>query len=215
MLDELYKAFRVVVTHEQASALFTEAKLTSRAWPQHMLYLMHLARVSDSSERLIVDNIVKYAAPHLNHMLMILFNSNRLDYIAHSQELIAWAQEVEDERRNAKKMGRDVVAAIGENHQCFNYGAVGHTQYDCPVTSREVSMLTHLAILRATIDVLLWPSAQFLRRKHFVHPVISDVNLAGSWTPGQAVIFLEMKLYFMMQCLVQMNLLCQTTQRCT
>ncbi|TDH70260.1 hypothetical protein CCR75_001632 [Bremia lactucae] len=92
---------------------------------------MHLARVSDSSERLIVDYIVKYAAPHLKHMLMIRFNPNRLDYIAHSQELIAWAQEVEDEQRNAKKMGRDVVAVIGENRQCFNCGAVGQTQYDC------------------------------------------------------------------------------------
>ncbi|TDH67935.1 hypothetical protein CCR75_008194 [Bremia lactucae] len=132
MLNEMYKAFRVVVTHEQASALFTEAKKTSRTSPQHLLYLMHLARVSDSSERLIVDNIVKYAAPHLKHMLMIRFNPNRLDYIAHSQELIAWAKEVEDERRNVTRMGRDVVAAIGETRQCFNCGAVGHTQYDCP-----------------------------------------------------------------------------------
>ncbi|TDH65851.1 hypothetical protein CCR75_003901 [Bremia lactucae] len=84
MLDEMYKAFRVVVTHEQASALFTEAENTSRTWQQHLLYLMHQARGSDSSERLIVDNIVNYAAPHLQHMLMIRFNPNRLDYIAHS-----------------------------------------------------------------------------------------------------------------------------------
>ena len=79
MLEEIFEAFRVVVKHEQASALFTESKVISRTWPQHLLYLMHLARVSDSSEQIIVDNIVKYAAPHLKHMLMIRFNPNRLD----------------------------------------------------------------------------------------------------------------------------------------
>ena len=65
-------------------------------------------------------------------MLTIRFNPNRLDYIAHSQELIAWPQEIEDDRRNAKKMGRDVVVAIGETRQYFNCGAVVHTQLDCP-----------------------------------------------------------------------------------
>ncbi|TDH70796.1 hypothetical protein CCR75_001146 [Bremia lactucae] len=207
MLDEMYKAFPVVVTHEQASALFTEAKITSRTWPQHLLYLMHLARVSDSSERLIVNNIVKYAAPHLKHMLMIRFNSNRFDYIAHSQELIAWAQEVEDERRNAKKMGRDVVAAIGETRQCFNCGAVSPSQYDCPA---DVTRSEHadtpsdtkgnnrrfaLAISPISQTQTLCASSNIRCQPCWVMDSWASRHLVGDET------------YFMMQCLVQMDLL--------
>ena len=87
MLDEIYEAFRVVVTHEQASTLFTESNVLSRTWPQHLLYLMHLPRVIDSSERLRIDKIVKYAVTHLKHLIMIRFNPNCLDYIARTQEL--------------------------------------------------------------------------------------------------------------------------------
>ena len=70
------------------------------------------------------------------------------------------------------------------------------------LTSREVDKPMHLVIPRATTDVLLLPSALLLRRKCFVQPVASDVDLARSWTPGRAVISLEIILYFMMQCLV-------------
>ena len=77
------------------------------------------------------------------------------------------------------------------------------------LTSREVDMPMHLVIPRAKTDVLLWPSALLLKHKLFVHLVISDVDLDGSWTPGRAVIWLEMILYFMMQCLEQIDLLCQ------
>lgn len=93
--------------------LFMEPKEPSRTWLQHLLYLMHLARVSESSECLIVDNIAKHAAPRLKPMLLIRFNPARVDYVAHAQELIALAQELEDDLKNAKKMGRDVLAAVG------------------------------------------------------------------------------------------------------
>ena len=58
MLDEMYKALRIVVAHEKAFALNTESKVQSRMWPLHLLYLMHMTPASGSSEQIIVDNIV-------------------------------------------------------------------------------------------------------------------------------------------------------------
>ena len=91
ILEEMYKIFKVTVSHEQASALFMEQKDVSRTWPQHLLYLTHLAWVSDSSERRIIDNIVIHAAPKSKHLMLIRIDPNRHDYAAQAQELIAWA----------------------------------------------------------------------------------------------------------------------------
>ena len=81
----MYKLFKVTVTHEQASALFMEQKDPSRTWPRHLLRLVHLARVSDSSKRRIIDNIVKHAAPKNKHMMLIRLDPNRHDYVSHAQ----------------------------------------------------------------------------------------------------------------------------------
>ena len=131
ILEEMYKIFKVTVTHEQASALFIEQKDPSRTWPQHLLYLVHLARVSDSSERRIIDNIVKHAAPKNKHMMLIRLDPNRHDYVAHAQ-LIAWAQELDDDQKKATHLGRDVVAAVGESRTIQSRGATGHTKRDQP-----------------------------------------------------------------------------------
>ena len=77
ILEEMYKIFKVTVSHEQASALFMEQKDVSRMWPQHLLYLTHLAWVNDSSERRIIDNIVKHAAPENKHIMLIRLDPNR------------------------------------------------------------------------------------------------------------------------------------------
>lgn len=52
--------------------------------------------------------------------------------MAHAQELIAWAQELEDDQKNSKKMGRDVLAAVGEHRKCHNCGVKGHLKSECP-----------------------------------------------------------------------------------
>ena len=70
-----------------------------------ILYLVHLSRVSDSSERRIIDNIVKHAAPKNKHMMMIRLDPNRHDYVTHAQELIAWAQELDDDQKKATHLG--------------------------------------------------------------------------------------------------------------
>ncbi|TDH65469.1 hypothetical protein CCR75_006138 [Bremia lactucae] len=133
----MYKIFKVTVTHEQASALFMEQKDPSRTWPQYVLYVAHLARVSESSEHRIIDNIIKHAAPKNKHMMLIRLDPNRFDYVAHAQELIAWGQELEDDRKKAKYLGRDVIAAVGELRKIEPRGATGHTKRDHP------NQLTH------------------------------------------------------------------------
>ena len=85
ILEEMYKIFKVTVTHEQASVLYMEQKDLFRTWPQQLLYLVHLARMSESSERRTIDNIVKHADPKNKHMILIRLDPNCHENVAHAQ----------------------------------------------------------------------------------------------------------------------------------
>ncbi|KAJ0392444.1 hypothetical protein ATCC90586_011206 [Pythium insidiosum] len=140
-LDQMYQAFKVTITHQQAAACFASEKDKSRSWNQHLLYLIALCRESGSHERLVVENIVKYAAPHMKIALMVRYQPHRTDYLTHAQELVAWAQEIEDDTKAANKMGRDTVNAVGEAttdaRKCFNCGNRGHIARLCPYPKKE------------------------------------------------------------------------------
>ena len=88
--------------------------------------------MSESTERKIIDNIVKHAAPKNKHMVLIRLDPNRHEYVAHAQELISWAQALDDDQKNAKYLGRDVVAEVGESRTIKSRGATGHTKRDQP-----------------------------------------------------------------------------------
>nr|CCA20947.1 conserved hypothetical protein [Albugo laibachii Nc14] len=129
-LDQLYQAFKVTITHQQAAALFASEKDKSRSWNQHLLYLIALCQESESHERLVVENIVKYAAPHLKIAMMVRYQPSCTDYLTHIQEIIAWAQEIENDGKVVKIMTKGIVSAVkhgkvqghyqGEDRKCFN-----------------------------------------------------------------------------------------------
>lgn len=70
-MDKLYQAFIVTITHQQAAALFLSEKDKSRLCNKHLLYLIALCQKSESHEQLVVENILKYAAPHLKIAMMV------------------------------------------------------------------------------------------------------------------------------------------------
>ena len=68
-----------------------------------------------TNEQLFVENIVKYAAPDLKIALMVRYNLHRQDYMQHSQELIAWAQELEDDAKKPRRSIRSYVNSVNES----------------------------------------------------------------------------------------------------
>lgn len=78
---------------------------------------------------------MKYAAPRLKLALLVRYNSQRQDYIQHAQELVAWAQEIDEEAQKPKKSGKFFANAVGENghkRACYACGNEGHIKKDCP-----------------------------------------------------------------------------------
>uniref|UniRef100_A0AAV1TSE8 Uncharacterized protein n=1 Tax=Peronospora matthiolae TaxID=2874970 RepID=A0AAV1TSE8_9STRA len=83
-LDQLDQTFKVKITHQQAAAMFASEKEKSRSWNQHLSYLIALCQESESHERLVVENIVKYTAPHLKIAMMVRYQPSRTDYLTHA-----------------------------------------------------------------------------------------------------------------------------------
>uniref|UniRef100_M4BE92 RxLR effector candidate protein n=1 Tax=Hyaloperonospora arabidopsidis (strain Emoy2) TaxID=559515 RepID=M4BE92_HYAAE len=120
--------------------MFASEMDTSRSWNQHHFYLIALCQERESHERLVVENIVKYAAPHLKIAMMVRYQPSRMHYLTHEQELIAWAQEIEDDGKVIKMM-KGIVSAVvhrkiqghyqGDDRKCFNYSKRGHLSRRC------------------------------------------------------------------------------------
>ncbi|CAI5746473.1 unnamed protein product [Peronospora destructor] len=99
LLEQLWLAFKVNISHHQAVHLYGEKKDSSRSWTEHLLYLTALMHSNGTSEKLVLESVVKYAAPHMKVAIMGRYDPGRSDYLHHAQELVAWAQEIEDDDR--------------------------------------------------------------------------------------------------------------------
>jgi hypothetical protein len=133
-LDQLWMAYKVNITHHQAVQLYGTRKESSRSWTEHFLYLTALMHASDTGPKLVLESVLKYAAPHLKFALLSRFNPARTDYLNHAQELVVWAQELEDDDKTGKTFGKDVVAAVVEKREqrtCYECGKRGHIVKDC------------------------------------------------------------------------------------
>ena len=85
----------------------------------------------ETSEKLVPESVVKYAAPYMKAAIMGRYDPSRTDYLHHAQELVAWAQEIEDDDRPMRSVAKGVVNAVGETRKCFTCGKPGHIAMVC------------------------------------------------------------------------------------
>ncbi|CAI5747548.1 unnamed protein product [Peronospora destructor] len=111
LLEQLWLAFKVNISHHQAVHLYGAKKDSSRSWTEHLLYLTALMHSSETSEKLVLESVVKYAAPRMKVAIMGRYDPGRADYLHHAQELVAWAQEIEDDDRPIRNHAKSVVNA--------------------------------------------------------------------------------------------------------
>lgn len=83
MLD----TFKTTITAAQAMKLFATKKDGKRSWPEHSLYLVAFSDAAGGAEQQVLNIIVRYASPDLSTILMAKYETHRVDYLVHAEEL--------------------------------------------------------------------------------------------------------------------------------
>ena len=89
--------------------LFTITKENKRSWPEHYLFLVAVSDAAGGAEQQVLYNIVRYASPELSTILMAKYDTHRMDYMVHAEELAHFAQAIEMEARPGHIFGKEVV----------------------------------------------------------------------------------------------------------
>uniref|UniRef100_A0AAV1VE91 CCHC-type domain-containing protein n=1 Tax=Peronospora matthiolae TaxID=2874970 RepID=A0AAV1VE91_9STRA len=137
VMQRMLDTFRTTITAAQAMKLFTTRKEGKRSWPEHYLYLVAVSDAAGGAEQQVLDNIVRYASPELSTILMAKYETHRVDYLVHAEELAHFAQAIEMEARPGRFFGKEVVSHVDEStprnetRTCYGCGKMGHVKADC------------------------------------------------------------------------------------
>nr|CCA28336.1 Mitochondrial Carrier (MC) Family putative [Albugo laibachii Nc14] len=124
-------SYRIVFSKQQTIKLFAERKEKGRSWSDHLLYLVALQEATKSGEELIMENIVKYAQPESQALIISQYNRFRTGYLAHAEEIVSFIQELEDETVGYEKNRNEVVNSLTDTRRCHTCGQVGHIARYC------------------------------------------------------------------------------------
>ncbi|ETO84786.1 hypothetical protein F444_01317, partial [Phytophthora nicotianae P1976] len=138
VMEKMLKAFKTNITPAQAMKLFTAPKESKRTWPEHYMYLVAVSEASGGGcDYLVLNNIVQYASTDLRTVLMAKVDSSRTDHLQQAEELAHFAQSWELEPAKHRNLGKEVVAAVGEEtRRCHECNKVGHLRAACPKRGR-------------------------------------------------------------------------------
>ncbi|KAG4238198.1 hypothetical protein PC116_g13757 [Phytophthora cactorum] len=141
-MEKMVEAFKTNLTPAQAMKLFTAPKDAKRTRPEHYMYLVAISEACEGgADYLVLNNVVQYASADLRIILMAKVDGARQDYLQQAEELAHFPQSWELEPARHRNLGREVVAAIGEEQKketrrCHVCNKVGHLRADCPERGR-------------------------------------------------------------------------------
>uniref|UniRef100_A0AAV1VGW9 CCHC-type domain-containing protein n=1 Tax=Peronospora matthiolae TaxID=2874970 RepID=A0AAV1VGW9_9STRA len=132
-MEQLLRTFKTSITASQAMKLIMAKKDARRTWAEHFLYMVAVSEARGGSDSLVLDNIVHHASPELVNVMRSKYETTRLDYLRHAEELAHFAQSIE---HGSSAVGREVVAAHVEGKPkgaitCYRWGRPGHIAANC------------------------------------------------------------------------------------
>lgn len=80
---------------------------------------------------------MKYAAPLMKIAILGRYKPSRTYYLHHAQELVVWAQEIEDDDKPIKNVSKGILNAVGDARECFTCDKPNHIAREC--RSRSLS----------------------------------------------------------------------------
>ena len=133
VMTQLHATFKTTITASQAMKLFMQKKDVKRTWAEHFLYMVAVSDARGGADSLVLDNIVHHASPDLMNVMRAKYDSTRIDYLRHAEELAHFAQSIE---LGSGAVGREVVAAHVEAtpkgpRVCYRCGRPGHIASEC------------------------------------------------------------------------------------
>nr|CCA19525.1 GK15001 putative [Albugo laibachii Nc14] len=131
VMEKMVDSYRIVFYKQQTIKLFAERKEKGQSCNDHLLYLVALQEATNSGEELIMENIVKYAQPESQALIINQYHRFRTDYLAHAEEIVSFIQGLEDETVGYKKNGNTVVKLVTDTRRCHTCSQVGHIARYC------------------------------------------------------------------------------------
>jgi hypothetical protein len=102
--------YRVRLSVEQAVAIFQRPKPKGRSWGEHYIYLVEVSHASGGLPNLVLESIVKYAAPDMRQMLLARADLESNDWLLQAERLANFAQAMTLDERPSRALGREVNA---------------------------------------------------------------------------------------------------------
>jgi hypothetical protein len=108
VLKKMETRFTVVLQPAQVLTKFTQAKQHCMSWSEHLMYLITLNKTAGGGyDKLILQNVVKYASSSLRTSLRARYDHTRSNYLTHAEELVEYATLIDQvDRRNNHEGGR-------------------------------------------------------------------------------------------------------------
>ncbi|CAI5719630.1 unnamed protein product [Peronospora farinosa] len=86
---------------------------------------------TNSGEELNLDNIVKYAQPESQALIIGQYSRYHTDYLTHAEEIVSFIQGLEDETVRDRHTGRELVNAVTDTRRCHKCNQIGHIARHC------------------------------------------------------------------------------------
>ncbi|DAZ97994.1 TPA: hypothetical protein N0F65_005152 [Lagenidium giganteum] len=136
-MNRMLDAYRATITMGQT--VVHSRKDSKRNWNEHYVFLMALSKDVQNAHQLVLENLVHYAAPEIETLMMAKYDPWTVDWQTHAEELVRYASLL-DGRRKPKPLAEGAKfrpRQKGKGIQCFNCEGYGHKAHGCKKPVKE------------------------------------------------------------------------------